>query len=178
MTTTHGVSRLGWHDETHVPEVPHVRGVPVRVGHDDPVRWSWPNRLGVCESDREIDIVLWRSELAPRPDRGRIEQSDPSIVDPTTLSDRLRWFRSLLKRLDQHRGVSPLGAIDAPAAIVMTRAGVPLDTRFGTLSGAVEPVPARLGEFPGGVQLALTDLAWRQRDQYAALVESITTGSG
>ena len=65
----------------------------------------------------------------------------------------------------------------ALAAILLTPTGVDRTAIPRHVEDAIEDVPRRLGEFPGGVQLRLTDRAWQHRQEYASVIETIAMES-
>lgn len=167
------VSRLRWPKTELVVagqafvEIPHLRGVPVATGDGSERVREWPNRAGILERGSAEDRVLWNPGLAPKPLHGNIQPVGGSeLVD---FDDRLVWFRGLLRRLAQLRGVSVPIEPEALCGIVLTRGKdrASLTDLAHRFPEAVSALPRRLAEFPGGVQLALTDYAWTMADQYA-----------
>lgn len=135
---TAAVSRLHW-DDGSIPrphhEIPHVRGVPIRVGVpvDTEVHRFVPNRLGIAEDGDNHDIV----------------HTMPG------LDQHVGRFRKLLRRLAQIPGVQP--AVDpAMACTILLTPGVTresLERVNARFPGSVASAPARLSEFPGGIQI-------------------------
>ena len=176
MTQTVAVSRLGWHDAAAAIEIPHVRGVPVITGNGEHViERSWPNRLGMLE--HRGDRIVWHSELAPVPEREADERIGVAIIAAAEFHERRHWFSKLLKRSTQHRGIMLAAPPEALAAILLTPAGVGHTAIPGHVEDTIEDVPLRLGEFPGGIQLRLTDRAWQHRQEYASVIETIAMES-
>lgn len=183
-------SRLRWFDaddEAGAIEVVHVRGVPVieSVADRDAVRRrEWPNRLGMVERGTHDDDVRWYPELAERPPSGRVSTYDLDgspceAVDgiERDLARRAAWLQTLVHGLTQHRGVSAAAPVSGTAGVLLTPRGVTGIPAHGTGWGAaLGPVPRRLAEFPGGLQVAVTDRVWSRRDEYAAAVSAIVTG--
>ena len=190
------MSRLRWLDGPPHPagtdaiEIPHVRGHPVDDAIPNDLRRAreWPNRLGIREAVRDSDTVAWYPQLATRPDRGTIVALDLSgerarerrrALDDDEIDRRTRWLGSLVRRLEQARDVRAAAPVVAPCCIVLAPGGS--EVTAATVPGwgaGLAACPARLGEFPGGIQLAITEAAWRQRDAYAATVTAIIEGEG
>jgi len=182
------VSRLAWAEpsdlELHgtVAEVPHVRGVPMTSAALDPNdvtrRRCWPNRAGILERGGPADTVDWYADLAEEPPNGRSKvHRGPT---PGDLAQRLTWFRTLLKSLSQIRGVTVPVRPEAPCGIVLTRgvAASTMVTGSQPFLGAIDVLPERLGEFPGGIQLVVTGEAWLHADAYAVTVQNMLKGKG
>lgn len=190
-------SRLRWFDagdESGAIEIPHLRGTPILDASLDTRvvrRREWPNRLGVCESGAGADSVRWYPELAPPPPTGRItelgidgqpRQPDGAGQHSASHAARTEWLRNLVRSASQHRGVSVAGRVRGPACVLLTPRGAPVPSPSAPTSVrspwglALGPVPAHLGEFPGGLQLAVTDIVWGRRDEYAAAVSDMITG--
>lgn len=158
-----------------------MRGVPIDAIVPNGVMRirEWPNRLGVNEPSAPDDEVLWRPFLASRPRTGTERAVDLTgrSVDPSPyddLADRTRWMQGLVRTLSQYRGVMSAAEVIAPCAVVLTpgtAAGRCADAP--SFDGGLGPCPRRLGEFPGGIQLAVTDSVWARRDEYAAIVTTI-----
>jgi hypothetical protein len=93
------------------------------------------------------------------------------------LARRAAWLQSLVHSLTQHRGVSAAAPVCGTAGVLLTPRDVASLPAHGTGWGAaLAPVPRRLAEFPGGLQMAVTDRVWSRRDEYAAAVSTIVTG--
>ncbi len=177
------VSRLAWSQpptevrSDSTVEVPHLRGVPV-AGHafsSDRAsrRRSWPNRAGICETGAPSDTVDWHTDLAEAPPHGDIVRHGTSI--PGGIDERTAWFLRMLKSLEQIRGVTSPIATEAPCGILLTP-GVPahrLAAAVRQFPGAIDVLPARLAEFPGGIQLRMTPEAWLHADAYAGTVREV-----
>lgn len=189
-------SRLRWLDGPPHPadheavEIPHVRGHPVdEAAPGDVARVrEWPNRLGVREEIRDGDIVAWYPQLATRPSRGIVLALDlagapaehgASTPGEDEIGHRTRWLRSLVRRLEQSPGYVTAAPIAAPCGIVLTP-GVTASTVADARSWwpAFDTCPSRLGEFPGGIQLAITEAAWSRREAYAEAVTAIIERQG
>ncbi len=158
---TVAVSRLHWDDGT-VPafdfEIPHIRGVPVRatLPDDAEVHRYVPNRLGVAEGGSDSDTVH------------RIEDLDPDVAR----------FRRLLRRLAQINGVAPIVDPEMACGVVLTH-GVAADALAGVntmFPGSVAPTPARLAEFPGGVQIVANPSVASSFDSFADSLEQCLRG--
>ncbi|MGI9666236.1 MAG: hypothetical protein ACR2N2_03925 [Acidimicrobiia bacterium] len=175
------ISRLGWHTDPPATsqELPHVRGVPLEFDLPEGATRcrSWPNRLGLLEAGSASDEVEWHSELAQPPEDGTISSvGRPDLQASRELPQRTRAFRRLLKSLAQIPGVELTAFPDAMCAIILTP-GVPAERKAGIrYPSGVEPVPERLGEFPGGLQLRVDDSEWQRFDRYAATVQQLLAG--
>lgn len=180
-------SRLRWFDapdDAVVPEIPHLAGHPV----DDAVPGDlvrvreWPNRLGVAEAPRPGDQVRWYPLLAERPPIGDVVALETTGQasggsTPADLEDRTAWLHRLVTRLSQGRGIGSAADVVAPCTVVLTpgvgdRRSWP-DHGWGN---ALATVPRRLAEFPGGLQLVVTDSVWARREEYADHVLAIMDG--
>lgn len=142
---------------------------------------EWPNRLGVLEDGETGDTVRWYPELAPPPTTGVVMASQldgsPDSAGERPTSQRTQWLQSLVRSAEQTPGVrrirTPIGA----ATILLTPgAGVAHMDTGHPWGPALAAVPNRLGEFPGGLQLAVTDRVWEHRDEYAEAVLAIVSG--
>ena len=136
---------------------------------------EWPNRLGILERFQPHDTVNWHRDLAPEPPHtGRILPHGNS-PGAATLVERRRWLRSFVKRLEHTRGVSTYVRPDAPCAILLTPSvsgDLPADlaAEFGD---AVQSLAGVLPEFPGGLQLRVTDHGWERASEYAEAIERL-----
>jgi hypothetical protein len=154
---------------------------------------EWPNRLGIRESLRDDDTVAWYPGLAARPDRGTIVRVDltgalllgdhtaegPAGLDDHDIDVRTRWLRSLVHRIEQTPGHRSAAPIVSPCGIVLTPGRTAVRAAESASWGsAFEPCPNRLGEFPGGIQIAITEASWRRRDAYAGFVTAIIDQQG
>lgn len=182
------VSRLAWTEPIDLgisgptAEVPHVRGVPVSDRALDPIttarRRCWPNRAGLLEPGAATDTVDWYADLADAPPHGNVVQHNQPT--PGDVSKRLAWFHTLLKSLSQIRGVTVPVRPETPCGIVLTP-GIP-GSRLSAVSQrfprAIDVLPERLGEFPGGLQLVVTGEAWLHAEAYAVTVRNVLKEKG
>lgn len=156
-------------------EVPHIAGVPlveealggvVRVRH-------WPNLCGYLESGNDRDIVVWWPSLARAPDSGTVVTAGPSQAHD--IKDRTAFLDSLIKRLEQNRGVSRVCKTSAARGIVYTPGLVSshVDRAARRFPGAIHKVPERLSEFPGGVCLSVTTEVWKHPDTFCETVGAL-----
>ena len=167
-----------------IVEVPHIGcrpvddGIPrslVRIRH-------WPNIGGYLERGDPDDIVAWAPYLAESPIEGRVLQIGPP--DNGERPKRLQFLHRLIKRLEQHQGVVATHRPRSARTIVYTP-GVPNDMLMPIsqqFPHAVEPVPERLTEFPGGLVLTVTSGVWTDPEGFArsldeTLRESIASTS-
>ena len=182
------VSRLAWSEptatdsDTPTVELPHLRGRPIVGDAKDPGaaarhRW-WPNRAGILETGTPADTVHWHTTLAPEPPDGVQVRHGKS--HPADLDARLGWFRALLKTLVQTRGVDAPIPPEAACCIILTPGVESATLALGRdrFPGAIDYLPRRLGEFPGGLQLVMTDEAWRHAEAYAGAVQDVVNGKG
>lgn len=144
-------------------EIPHVRGLPIQIplpeGHRA-VR-EWPNRAGRLEPVLDGDIVRWDRGLAPPPPGDHvIGRGEP--IDVATLVTMRQWFNRFIGSLEQIRHITRAAPCETPRAILLTPGNPTGETPLG-----VEPLPKRLAEFPGGIQITLYADAWHERDAYA-----------
>ena len=168
-------------ERAHVIELPHVRGVPiVPAGIDAGTRIrEWPNICGHLEAGGREDIVAWRSDLAPRPEIGIVHDMTRRSAS-VDVGERRVAMRDLAKSLDQLEGVR-LCCRGASAACVVLTGGVAADAIHAVTReypGAIAPVPTRLAEFPGGINLAFVDSAWHRRREYAEAVRQLLAKGG
>jgi len=156
-------------------EVPHTAGVPlvetivgsvVRVRH-------WPNLCGYLEGGNDRDIVVWWPSLAPAPDTGTVVTAGPSQARDT--EDRTAFLVTLIKRLEQNRGVSRVCKPRAARGIVYTPGldSSHLDEAARRFPGAIYETPERLSEFPGGVCLSVTNDVWKDPDIFGETVGAL-----
>ena len=184
-STLVAVSRLRWFDlDAHATvEIPHVRGLPVDSAVDVPAERvrEWPNRLGHIEPASEGDRIHWYPELAARPPLEAIafdlggqpcDEGAPVSTDES-IEERTRWLGSLIRSISQVRGVRAAAPVAGPCGIVLTPTGLPPTFDVAQWGSALAPIPRRLGEFPGGIQLAVTPTVWSRREAYAEAVNAI-----
>lgn len=179
------VSRLRWFDvdDDATVEIPHVRGLPVDAAITGPAERvrEWPNRLGRMEPATNGDRLHWYPEIAERPSLdaiafdlgGRPIDEHESFASRASIEERTRWLASLVRSISQVRGVRAAAPIAAPCGIVLTPTGLPPTFRDALWGSALAPIPRQLGEFPGGIQLAVTPTMWSRRDAYAEAVTAI-----
>jgi hypothetical protein len=83
------------------------------------------------------------------------------------------WFRKFIRSLEQEPGIVAATPFETSRAIVLTPRGL----AEGTHMPGVDPVPDRLGEFPGGVVLTLRQDLWKNRSTFAdETLSLLTTG--
>ncbi|NHZ70495.1 MAG: hypothetical protein GWP18_02510 [Proteobacteria bacterium] len=159
--------------EIAILEVPHLACRPIDVDlppHIVRVR-HWPNIGGCLENGGSDDVVVWSPSLAEAPGTGWVVPMDHPAQDD--LAARIRLLHFIIKRLEQHRGVD--GADRPPSArTVMYTPGVsdddlaPVTRRF---PGAIQRVPARLSEFPGGLVLTVTQDVWNDPEGFSSTLD-------
>lgn len=182
------VSRLAWTEPAGlgtappVVELPHLGGVPIASeslaqGATSRHR-AWPNRAGILESGEPTDTVHWYSALAIEPPEGVVVTHGSST--PPDLDDQLAWLHELIKGLSQIRGVVAPIRPEALCCIILTPGidSVALAPSINRFPGAIDAVPTHLGEFPGGLQLVVTEEAWRHPEAYAGTVRAVLSGKG
>ncbi len=144
-------------------EIPHVRGIPIQIPRPDgrqAVR-EWPNRAGRLEPFHGDDVVRWDRRLAPEP-RSHLVLGRGEATDVAVLKEMQPWFDRFIRSLEQFRRVIRATPSETPRAILLTPR-VPI----GEVPAGVKPLPQRLGEFPGGIQITLDPDSWHHRDAYA-----------
>jgi len=156
-------------------EVPHSAGVPlvepivggvVRVRH-------WPNVAGYLESGNDRDVVVWWRSLAPAPDSGTVVTAGPPQAHD--IEERTNFLDSLIKRLEQNRGVSRVCETRAARGIIYTP-GLEtshIEQAAQKFPGAIRKTPKRLSEFPGGICLRVTPEVWRHPDSFGETVGAL-----
>lgn len=157
-----------------VRELPHVRGKPIRAvaPNDATVVTEWPNLAGRLEPIHEGDIVRWDRTLALEPPTGRVRAYGVE-TDPEMLQRMFQWFRKFVRSLEQEPGIIAATPFETSRAIVLTPRGL----KDGVVLPGVDPVPSRLGEFPGGVVLTLREELWKSRSNFADdTVHLLTSG--
>ena len=141
---------------------------------------EWPNRLGIAEHGGATDVVVWHRDLLARAPEASDVRCVGALVDPNDLAERTRWFQKLLKRLEQIRGVTSYVQPEAPCGILLTP-GITRG-RLRSIPDAFAPGIASLEEvlpeFPGGLQLRLTDLGWARAQEYAEVIEHLLREDG
>ncbi|MGI9528591.1 MAG: hypothetical protein ACR2NG_02685 [Acidimicrobiia bacterium] len=154
-----------------------MRGVPVTGEGIGPERAqrrrSWPNRAGILETGADTDTVDWYADLADPPPNGTVVRHREPFGE--RIDERIAWFRGLLKTLEQIRGVTAPITPEAPCGIVLTP-GIPargLAAAADRFPRAIDALPNRLAEFPGGIQLRVTPEAWLHADAYAVSVQEV-----
>ncbi|MEN8040569.1 MAG: hypothetical protein ABFR95_03610 [Actinomycetota bacterium] len=162
-------------------EVPHVRGVPIPIDLPDGFVHvvEWPNAAGVLEPAHAEAVISWDPELAPVPRQALyVAVSDaPQAAD---IERRTAFLTSLTSRLAQLPGVVAPIRPDAPTTILLTH-GVPdesLESVNRSFPGSIQRVRRELGEFPGGLQLVITDDVWALPEEYAETLEHALQGKG
>lgn len=155
-------------------ELPHVKGKPIRAvaPKGAQVVTEWPNLAGRLEPIHEGDIVRWDRTLAPEPNHGDV-QPYGRTTEPEMLTQMFRWFRRFVRSLEQEPGIVAATPFETCRAILLTPKGLSDDSRLP----GVDPVPDRLGEFPGGVVLTLREEQWAKRSNFADdTLRLLTTG--
>jgi hypothetical protein len=157
-----------------IKELPHVRGKPIRAvaPKHAKVVTEWPNLAGRLEPIHEGDIVRWDRTLAPEPPSGEVHGYGTQ-ADPELLQKMYQWFRKFVRSLEQEPGIVAATPFETARAIVLTPTGL----KGGRLPPGVDPIPPRLGEFPGGVVLTLRADLWRRRSTFADDTLQLLTGS-
>lgn len=151
-----------------------MRGKPIRAvaPNGASIVTEWPNLAGRLEPIHEGDIVRWDRTLAPEPPSGNIRAYGIQ-TDPDLLPKMVSWFRKFIRSLEQEPGIVAATPFETSRAIVLTPRGL----AEGTHMPGVDPVPDRLGEFPGGVVLTLRQDLWKNRSTFAdETLSLLTTG--
>ena len=163
------------YDESdQVKELPHVSGRPIRAvaPKGAAVVTEWPNLAGRLEPIHDGDIVRWDRTLAPEPTAGEIHPYGAQVA-PELLPKMFQWFRKFIRTLEQEPGIVAATPFETSRAIVLTPRGL----ASGPHRPGVDPVPSRLGEFPGGVVLTMREDLWTARSNFADdVIQLLTKG--
>lgn len=119
------------------------------------------------------DLVRWHRDLTAIEPDGVWTQNPESGADVNDLMHRTRWFVKLLKRLEQIPGATAYTKPQAPCGILLTPGIAPnrLDAIEPVFQNDVKPLAEILPEFPGGLQLRLSETGWARREEYAEAIE-------
>ncbi len=184
-TTTVAVSRLVdpdvWNELAAVRtviEVPHIQCDPVPDTLTSPTLRlrCWPNIGGRLERGSSNDLVAWFPSLARRPDGGTVVPMTADRSDQIT--ERIRFLDSLLKHLQQIRGVTGTCVPEAPRTILYTPGfdAARLSELNDLYPGSVAPSPLRLAEFPGGIRITITNDVWARDAAFTMDLTSLLGG--
>lgn len=161
-----------------VLEVPHVRCDPVPITVEPSVLRlrCWPNIGGRLERGSPSDLVAWFPSLAQRPDCGNLVPM--TIQNSEQIPERVHFLGSLLKHLEQIRGVMGVCVPEAPRTIIYTPGVDPvrLSELQDSYPGSVAPTPSRLAEFPGGIRISITNDVWSRDEQFTSDFTSFLRG--